>query len=211
MLHRFRPFLQILKDISIKRTMSSTEIQPEWTINSQKKYHFLVKSNDKFEKYYFAQKVVDTEEEWKTCLESMRQELPQSFRLNTSRPTTVKHLAKILDNFSQIKPKTWPGGKYPTVWQFDSTSRWQLKEDPKLDHLFKLLVSERDCGNLSRQEMVSMIPVMLLDVQSHYRVLDMCSAPGSKTKQVVESLHADFVKGLILHIKQKIEQNCNMN
>lgn len=33
-----------------------------------------------------------------------------------------------------------------------------------------------------------MIPALLLDVQRHHRVLDLCAAPGSKTKQVMEEL-----------------------
>ena len=46
-------------------------------------------------------------------------------------------------------------------------------------------------GNISRQEAVSMIPPLVLDVQSHHRVLDMCAAPGSKTVQLLEMLHSD--------------------
>lgn len=46
-------------------------------------------------------------------------------------------------------------------------------------------------GNISRQELVSMIPPLLLDVKSDHLVLDMCAAPGSKTAQIIEALHAD--------------------
>ena len=35
-----------------------------------------------------------------------------------------------------------------------------------------------------------MIPVTLLNVESHHLVLDMCAAPGSKTIQILEYLHA---------------------
>ena len=35
-----------------------------------------------------------------------------------------------------------------------------------------------------------MIPPLLLDVQPHHAVLDMCAAPGSKTAQLLEALHA---------------------
>lgn len=35
-----------------------------------------------------------------------------------------------------------------------------------------------------------MIPPLLLDVQSHHTVLDLCAAPGSKSAQLVEMLHA---------------------
>lgn len=43
-------------------------------------------------------------------------------------------------------------------------------------------------GHITRQEAVSMIPALLLDVQPHHRVLDLCAAPGSKTSQVMEAL-----------------------
>jgi tRNA (cytosine34-C5)-methyltransferase len=36
-----------------------------------------------------------------------------------------------------------------------------------------------------------MIPPLLLDVRSHHAVLDLCAAPGSKTAQIVELMHAD--------------------
>ena len=45
-------------------------------------------------------------------------------------------------------------------------------------------------GNISRQESVSMIPPLVLDVKPHHKVLDMCAAPGSKTAQLIEALHA---------------------
>ncbi len=45
-------------------------------------------------------------------------------------------------------------------------------------------------GNISRQETVSMIPPLVLDVQPHHKVLDMCAAPGSKTAQLIEALHS---------------------
>lgn len=58
-------------------------------------------------------------------------------------------------------------------------------------HRFQsFLVHETDAGNLSRQEAVSMIPPLLLDVQPHHYVLDMCAAPGSKSAQLLEALHA---------------------
>lgn len=32
---------------------------------------------------------------------------------------------------------------------------------------------------------------LVLDVKPHHKVLDMCAAPGSKTAQLIEALHAD--------------------
>ena len=45
-------------------------------------------------------------------------------------------------------------------------------------------------GSITRQEAVSMVPPLFLDVEPHHRVLDTCAAPGSKTFQLLEMLHA---------------------
>jgi len=63
------------------------------------------------------------------------------------------------------------------------------------------LISETESGNISRQETVSMIPPIVLDVKPHHKVLDMRAAPGSKTAQLIEAIHAveDVVpKGLVV-------------
>ena len=54
----------------------------------------------------------------------------------------------------------------------------------------KFLVAETDVGNISRQEIVSMIPPLLIDARPGMTVLDMCAAPGSKSAQLMELLHA---------------------
>ncbi len=53
------------------------------------------------------------------------------------------------------------------------------------------MVKEAERGGITRQELVSMIPVCILGTidPSHY-VLDMCASPGSKTIQVLEQLVA---------------------
>jgi multisite-specific tRNA:(cytosine-C5)-methyltransferase len=66
----------------------------------------------------------------------------------------------------------------------------------------RFLVSETGVGNISRQEQVSMIPPLLLDVQSHHSVLDLCAAPGSKSAQLIELIHA----GEEDRVKQAIER-----
>ncbi len=40
-----------------------------------------------------------------------------------------------------------------------------------------------------------MIPPLLLEVQPHHNVIDMCAAPGSKTAQMISALHAHSPEG----------------
>ena len=84
---------------------------------------------------------------------------------------------------NEVTEKTWSKG----VFQHKE-SRWELLNSTSGIHEF--ICNERLCGNISRQELVSMIPVFLLDVQPHHRILDMCASPGSKTKHVLEIMHA---------------------
>ncbi|KAI8872761.1 S-adenosyl-L-methionine-dependent methyltransferase [Ramicandelaber brevisporus] len=73
-------------------------------------------------------------------------------------------------------------------WKFD-VPRAVLRKAEGLNRFHKFLVTETEVGNTCRQEEVSMIPPMLLDVEPHHAVLDMCAAPGSKTAQLLEALH----------------------
>ncbi|KAB8349667.1 hypothetical protein FH972_023685 [Carpinus fangiana] len=53
----------------------------------------------------------------------------------------------------------------------------------------RFLVSENSVGNITRQEIVSMIPPLFMDIQPGMTVLDMCAAPGSKSSQIIEMVH----------------------
>lgn len=78
---------------------------------------------------------------------------------------------------------------YPEAWQFDA-SKPELRKTVGLAEFRQFLIDENDCGNINRQEAVSMIPPLLLQCKPHHLILDMCAAPGSKTAQLLEFLHA---------------------
>ena len=59
-----------------------------------------------------------------------------------------------------------------------------------------LIFASQEGGHITRQEAVSMIPPLLMDVKPHHRVLDLCAAPGSKTAQIIEQLHGDTGFGI---------------
>lgn len=65
-------------------------------------------------------------------------------------------------------------------------SRDVLRKDTVLTSIHKLIQKSNDSGLLTRQEVVSMIPPLLLDVKPGHRIYDACAAPGSKTAQLLE-------------------------
>ena len=81
---------------------------------------------------------------------------------------------------------------YPNemAWQV-MLSRSDVRKNTHFEEFKKFLMHQTQNGNLNRQEAVSMIPPLLLDVQSHHKILDMCASPGSKTAQLIEFLHHD--------------------
>jgi len=76
------------------------------------------------------------------------------------------------------------------VWEL-TTFRYELKRNKAYQGLHKFLQQANDSGLITRQELVSMLPPLLLDVQSDDIVFDMCAAPGSKTSQLLEFLYRD--------------------
>jgi multisite-specific tRNA:(cytosine-C5)-methyltransferase len=71
-----------------------------------------------------------------------------------------------------------------------TTPKHVIRRFPPFASFQKFLVAETDVGNISRQEVVSMIPPLCMDVQPGMTVLDLCAAPGSKSAQLIEMVHA---------------------
>ena len=67
-----------------------------------------------------------------------------------------------------------------------SVDKRTLRRNKSLEPLHTWLKIQTDCGHVTRQETVSMIPPVVLDVKEGMSVLDMCAAPGSKTCQLLE-------------------------
>lgn len=161
-----------------------------WTSVSQE--------NEAWEKYYKEQNLIpggNFDLFKKTCQET----LPLTFRVTGSR----KHAKVIADLFSNKimplldnvegtenykKPFALPWYPDNLAFQIDLPKQ-VIKKVPEYKQVQKYLMVENEVGNISRQEAVSMIPPLLLDVEPHHHVLDMCAAPGSKTAQLIESLH----------------------
>ena len=100
----------------------------------------------------------------------------------------------------------------PVPWYPDELAWWMttpknvVRRFPPFAAFQKYLVSETSVGNISRQEVVSMIPPLVMDLQPGMTVLDMCAAPGSKAAQLLEMVHrgeeARVRKSLQLHAEE---------
>lgn len=93
-----------------------------------------------------------------------------------------------LDGVTYDPPKPIPWYPEQLAWEIAAPKRVVRKSEP-FKQFQRFLVGETEVGNLSRQEAVSMIPPLLMDVEPHHVCLDMCAAPGSKTAQIIEALN----------------------
>ena len=105
--------------------------------------------------------------------------LPETVRVNPLR----RDRGWVEDWLNEASAKRIP-------WFSGPGSAWQLpfergKAGGEEDILLKAL---HETGRVTRQEAVSMLPVIALDPRPGDVVLDMCASPGSKTTQICEHL-----------------------
>lgn len=159
----------------------------------------LATQNTAFEDYYKEQEIV-APEEWDAFMESLRKPLPAAFRINASSQFCLDIRTQLEDDFVKslqtefigedeaeaIRPLPW----YPENFAWHSNySRKQLRKTQTLERFHEFLKLAHEIGNITRQEAVSMVPPLFLDVHPDHYVLDMCAAPGSKTFQLLEIIH----------------------
>ncbi|CAG8648449.1 8027_t:CDS:10, partial [Cetraspora pellucida] len=193
--------------------------------NTKSFFDDIVRENENFEAFYKAQNIIP-ETEWERFMEVNKITLPTSFRITGSRSNAfelrnlmvnvhVPELNKIQfgsDNRSEApRPLLW----YPDGlgWQH-SAPRNTIKKSLVFQKFHKWLVAETEVGNINRQEAVSMIPPLFLDVKPGHWVLDMCAAPGSKTVQMIEAVHANDLQdktipsGLVIANDADMKRSC---
>ncbi|RAO67835.1 uncharacterized protein BHQ10_003847 [Talaromyces amestolkiae] len=160
----------------------------------------IVKSNEKYESYYNDHGLIPQEEQ-EAFWAALRRELPASFRFTGSRGHAIAVKKTLVEyHIPQITSITYEGNVVeppkPVPWYpdqlawFMTTPKNVIRRFPPFSSFQKFLVSETEVGNITRQEVVSMIPPLFLDVRPGMTVLDMCAAPGSKSTQLMELLHA---------------------
>ncbi|XP_023607793.1 tRNA (cytosine(34)-C(5))-methyltransferase isoform X3 [Myotis lucifugus] len=151
-------------------------------------YPEIVKENKLFEHYYQELKIVP-EGEWDQFMAALREPLPATLRI-TGYKSHAKEILHCLKNkyFKELEDLEVDGQKVevpqPLSWYPEelawhtNLSRKILRKSPQLEKFHQFLVSETES------------------------ILDMCAAPGSKTTQLIEMLHADmnvpFPEGFVI-------------
>ncbi|KAJ3000788.1 tRNA (cytosine(34)-C(5))-methyltransferase [Globomyces sp. JEL0801] len=189
-----------------RQSSKSDENEPSKKIRSnQRNYDEAIMENEKFENYYKSQNIL-SESEFKKLMDCCRTPLPVSFRITGSRAhaSQLNEFMKknLFPKLNDLKvddvviqppaPICWYPDGLGYVFDFGRTA---LRRSPEVAEFHRFLVSETEVGNISRQEAVSMIPVLLMDVKQKQYVLDMCAAPGSKTAQLLEGVLQETENG----------------
>ncbi|PKS08933.1 hypothetical protein jhhlp_003546 [Lomentospora prolificans] len=167
--------------------------------DNHKRYPDIVKNNEKLERHYNT--LLDLPEEERTEFwDALKRELPNSFRFCGSKGQALA-VRNLLETryFPEIQKIEYEGKKVdlpkPVPWYPDELAWWMttpknvVRKFAPFSAFQKYLVSETSVGHMTRAEVVSMIPPLLLDVRPGMTVLDMCAAPGSKSSQLLEMLH----------------------
>lgn len=131
------------------------------------------------------------ENEWEKFLESLRESLPITFRINTTDKERAKQILAKVEKYAEElkeleidgkkieppKPISWIPNKMG--WHYD-VSKANLKKFEILHEFKKFIQAEHLSGGITRQEAVSMLPPLFMDVKSDHKVIDMCAAPVRK-------------------------------
>ncbi|KAI7738003.1 hypothetical protein M8C21_011343 [Ambrosia artemisiifolia] len=183
-----------------------------------------VAENAAFNEYYKEQGIVGPDE-WDAFMDCLKKPLPAAFRINSSSQFCMDLKSQLEDDFTKslqaeatdgneaegIKSLPW----YPDnfAWQ-SSFSRMQLRKNKSLERFHEFLKQENEIGNITRQEAVSMVPPLFLDVHRDHFVIDLCAAPGSKTFQLLEMIHRESEVGSLpsgMVVANDVDvQRCNL-
>ncbi|KAK7417544.1 tRNA (cytosine-5-)-methyltransferase ncl1 [Neonectria punicea] len=167
---------------------------------SYRDYPTIPKENERLQRFYDTLLQLPDEEK-KAYWDALKRELPNSFRfcgskghaINVKRLLKDRYIPEIVKIEHQDGSPVAPPLAVP--WYPDELAWWMttpknvIRKFPPFAAFQKFLVSETSVGNISRQEVVSMIPPLLMDLRPGMTVLDMCAAPGSKAAQLLEMIH----------------------
>ena len=136
----------------------------------------------------------------------LREKLPSVIRINMANKYWKEYREIILNNKYQdmffkdnkenlvkILPRNLTNiPEFENIIFFINVARHELRKNDALTNFHKFINRSCDSGLISRQEAVSMIPPLLLQVKKSHKIFNMCAAPGSKTAQFLECIYKDY-------------------
>lgn len=150
-------------------------------------------------KEYYARVLELENSDFESMWAILQDQLPVAFRINPLHNnyqnvinsfSSEGFVASLVSQSTSIKliPIPW----YPSnlVWQLNS-NRSELRKQENIKEFHMFLQKANRSGLITRQELVSMIPPLVLQPLSGEKVLDMCAAPGSKTAQLIELMKGE--------------------
>ena len=183
-------------------TPTVPEIKSEQDAKRRKMgYKEVPMTNAQLEEYYKNVGVIPASE-WDAFLTAMRTPLPTTFRVTSNHYLSGAILARLKELAAGLpadlrgesgqalerpRPIEWyPNGE---AW-YMNVGKKDLRKSPGLAEFYRFVAAQNEQGGITRQEAVSMIPPLMMDVRPESRVLDVCAAPGSKTTELLELLHS---------------------
>ena len=151
---------------------------------------------DSYIEYYKKQFIPNllNEDEFEQMITCFKTSLPHVFRISpvVENPELIhqhfnKYVEELKSNGFDVRKIDFFGDEAGSIYQM-SIDNPTFKKNPILRPFRDWLHTHEQCGDVSRQELVSMIPPYFLDVKPEHHVVDMCAAPGSKTTQVIEMM-----------------------
>jgi len=133
---------------------------------------------------YYQRMLPDAEE----IIEKLREPLPTTFRILPG--PFQKMLEEEVQKHPAVRKTPWCGSVYEILLSRKELRQKRIRETQNQDaeKIHELIKTYTGTAAITRQEIVSMLPIIALGVQKDSKVLDMCASPGSKSSQVLEIL-----------------------
>ncbi|GIX65874.1 NOL1/NOP2/sun family protein [Babesia caballi] len=183
-----------------RRRKANSEDAAEGPRSKRVAYSDATASNADFDRYYRDQRICP-EEQWDAFRACCQNVLPISFRINTCVPLwrrTIRQLISIGNDHTDLGlspalrcTRDVPELDAGTFLYYQlAPDKASLRKNEQVVRFRRCLIDEDNRGAISRQETVSMLPVIYLDPQPHENILDLCAAPGMKFLQIVDAVQS---------------------